>query len=304
MNLKISNERLRALVDVSANVVQLATGFHFVEGPIWIADEEYLLFSDIPRNARIRWDMSDGARVVASPTNKANGMTIDAGCNLVVCEHATSALVQMDLDGTGAGRKVLASHHQGRALNSPNDVVVRSDQSIYFTDPMGGRQNDLVGLSRPQELNFQGVFRLGIEGDLSAVAQDFEVPNGLCFSPDGSKLYVNDTRREHIRVFAVQEDGSLSGGRVFADQIGTAAPRDGLVDGMKCDELGNVWVTGPLGIWIFDPAGVHLGVIGVPEVAANLHWGGPEWNWLFITATSSLYRIRAKVSGAREPFMG
>jgi gluconolactonase len=210
----------------------------------------------------------------------------------------------MNPDGTGSGREALATHYDGRELNSPNDVVVKSDGSIYFTDPTYGRMPGF-GLEREQELDFQGVYRLPAGGgELELVVDDFAQPNGLCFTADESLLYINDTDRAHIRVFEVGSDGSLSGGDVLADGIGTGELESGeLVDGMKLDEPGNIWVTGPKGVWVFSPEGEHLGVLEVPENVGNLNWGGPDWNWLFIPASTSMYRVQTKVSGNRLPYM-
>jgi len=291
------------LVAEDAELEQLGTGFTFTEGPLWHTGG-YLLFSDMPGDVRRRWDESGGVTEVARPSNKGNGMTWDLEGRLVVCEHVTSSLVRMDPDGTGSGREVLASHYDGRELNSPNDVVVKSDGTIYFTDPTYGRMPGF-GIEREQDLDFQGVYRIPPGGgDLELAVDDFVQPNGLCFSPDESLLYVNDTDRAHIRVFDVQPDGSLSGGQVLADGIGTGELESGeLVDGMKLDERGNVWVTGPKGVWVFSPQGEHLGVVEVPENVGNVNWGGPAWNWLFIAASASMYRVNTNVSGNRLHYM-
>ena len=210
----------------------------------------------------------------------------------------------MDPDGTGSGREVLASHYEGKTLNSPNDVIVKSDGTIYFSDPTYGRMPGF-GVERDQELDFQGVYRISPEGgEPQLLVDDFEQPNGLCFSPDESLLYINDTPRAHIRAFDVQPDGSIANGRMFAEGIGTGElEKGGLVDGMKCDEHGNIWVTGPDGVWIFDSDGEHLGVLEVPESVGNINWGGPDWNWLFLPSTTSLYRVQCKVAGNRLGYM-
>jgi gluconolactonase len=214
----------------------------------------------------------------------------------------------MDPDGTGHARDVIASHYCDLELNSPNDIVVHSDGSIYFTDPPAGR-TAMHGLERPQQLNFQGVFRIPPGGGaVQLLLDDFERPNGLCFSPDESRLYVNDTARSHIRVFDIRSDGTPQNGRVFAENIGgydraVGLTQGGVVDGMKCDERENLWVTGPGGIWIFSPEGQHLGIVQIAEGPANLHWGGADWSWMYVAATTSIYRLRARVSGRLEPFM-
>ncbi len=304
MAVKAESEQLHELVDANAEVEQIGTGFTFTEGPIWSASGRFLLFSDMPGDTRRRWDEQGGVREVAKPSNKGNGMTLDADGRLLVCEHSTSSVVRIDPDGTGSGREVLASHYEGKELNSPNDIVVHSSGAIYFSDPTYGRMPGF-GVEREQDLDFQGVYRIPpAGGELTLLAGDFVQPNGLCFSPDESLLYVNDTDRAHIRVFDVAADGTISNSRVFASGIGTGELATGeLVDGMKCDEHGNVWVTGPRGVWVFAPSGEHLGVIEIPENVGNVHWGGPDWSWLFVAASTSVYRVKTTTSGRREPFM-
>jgi gluconolactonase len=291
------------LIDEDAEVEQLGTGFTFTEGPLWHPDG-YLLFSDMPGDVRRRWTESEGVTEVANPSNKGNGMTWDLEGRLLVCEHVTSSLVRIHPDGTGSSREVLATHYDGKQLNSPNDVVVKSDGTIYFTDPTYGRMPGF-GIEREQDIDIQGVYRIAPGGgDPELVVDDFVQPNGLCFSLDESLLYVNDTDRAHIRVFEVQDDGSLANGRVLAEGIGTGDLDSGeLVDGMKLDERGNIWVTGPEGVWVFGPDGEHLGTLEVPENVGNLNWGGPDWDWLFLPASTSMYRVKTKVSGNRLPYM-
>ena len=183
------------------------------EGPIWHPREQCLYFSDIPADTRRRWSAADGASDVRHPNDKGNGMTLDADLNLYICEHVTSALIRETPSGE---RQVLASHYNGKELNSPNDVVVKSDGSVYFSDPWYGRM-PVFGLERERELGFQAVFRIAPDGALHCEVDDFDQPNGLCFSPDESILYINDTTRAHIRVFDVGADGSLSNGRMFAE---------------------------------------------------------------------------------------
>jgi gluconolactonase len=258
----------------------------------------------MPGDVRRRWDQQSGVQEVANPSNKGNGMTFDNDGRLIVCEHVTSSVVRMDPDGTGSGREVLATHYEGRELNSPNDVVVKSDGAIYFSDPTYGRMPGF-GIEREQDLDFQGVYRIAPGGgDPQLLVDDFDQPNGLCFSTDESLLYINDTTRAHIRVFDVAADGTIANGRVLADGIGSGDLAIGdLVDGMKLDERGNVWVTGPGGVCVFDAQGEHIGTVEVPENVGNVNWGGPDWNQLFIPATTSVYRIQCKVSGNRLPYM-
>jgi gluconolactonase len=305
MGVVANNPKLYDLVASSAQVEQIATGFTFTEGPIWHPDG-YLLFSDMPMDVRRKWTEDGGVVEVMKPANKCNGMTLDADLNLIVCEHWTSHVVRARLnpDGTEASREVIASHYQGKELNSPNDVVVKSDGSIYFSDPTYGRM-DVFGNPRDQDLDFQGFYRIPPGGgEPQLLAGDFTQPNGLCFSPDESILYVNDSGILHIRRFAVNADGTVSGGEVLIDGIGD--PDDfagGICDGMKCDEQGNIWVTGPGGVWVVTPDGEHLGTVEVPEHTGNLNWGGPAWDVLYVPSSTSVYRFRCKVPGNRLSYM-
>jgi gluconolactonase len=302
MGVQVNAAALEELVDPNAEVEQVATGFTFTEGPIWNAREQALYFSDMPGDVRRRWSEADGVREVMRPSNKCNGLTYDAEGNLLVCEHTTSLLVRERPDGA---RETVASHFQGKELNSPNDVVVRSDGSIYFSDPWFGRM-PVFGLERERELGFQGVYRVppgGGDPELVVGRDEYEQPNGLCFSPDESLLYVNDTPKAYIKVYDVNPDGSLANGRMFFEGIGSGIIEEGIPDGMKCDERGNVWVTGPGGIWVISSEGERLGLIEVPENTGNLTWGSDDWHTLFIPSSTSLYRIRTKVGPRREPYM-
>jgi len=228
-------------------------------------------------------------------------MTLDNDGNLIVCEHVTSSVVR---EPPGGGRETLATHWGDKELNSPNDVIVASDGSIIFSDPTYGRMPGF-GLEREQDLDFQGVYRLPAGGGaIELLVDDFAQPNGLCFSPDESLLYINDTDHAHIRVFDVGPSHALSNGRVFAEGIGTGELASGeLVDGMKIDEQGNVYVTGPKGVWIYAPDGEHLGVIEVPESVGNVNWGDDDWQSLYIPASTSVYRVRMKVGGNKLGYM-
>jgi gluconolactonase len=303
MAVDVKSEKLHELVDSKAQVEKLATGFTFTEGPIWNKEGRFLLFSDMPADIRRRWSEADGVTEVANPSNKGNGMTYDAEGRLLVCEHVTSSLVRMDPDGTGGNRETLASHYEGKELNSPNDVIVANDGSIYFSDPWYGRM-PVFGIERERELDFQGVYRIAPEGgDPQLLVDDFEQSNGLCFSPDESLLYINDTPKAHIRVFDRQADGTIANGRMFFEGIGSGVIEEGIPDGMKCDEHGNVYVTGPGGVWVIGPEAELLGVIEVPENVGNLNWGGDDWTDLYMPSSTSLYRISMKVSGNRLSYM-
>jgi gluconolactonase len=291
-----------ALIDEHAPVRQAGSGFTFTEGPIWHPVDQYLLFSDMPGDVRRRLD-AHGVREVMRPSNKGNGLTYDADLNLLACEHATSSVARFRPDGT---REVLATHFEGRELNSPNDICVKSDGSIWFSDPWYGRMPH-YGVERPRQLGWQGVFRLrpghrpGDEPQLMVDRYTFTQPNGLCFSPDESRLYVNDTEQANIRVYDVTPQG-LTNGRVFASGLrDTLLP--GVPDGMKCDALGNVWCCAPGGLWVYAPDGRHIGKVAIPELPANLHWGGEDWRTLYVCATTSVYAIPVKVGPRSEPFM-
>jgi gluconolactonase len=282
-------------------VERVATGFTFTEGPIWNKHEDYLLFSDMPGDVRRRWSEGTGVEEVMRPSNKCNGMVYDSEGNLLVCEHVTSSVVRERADGI---RETIASHYRGKELNAPNDVVTRSDGTIYFSDPTYGRMPGF-GLEREQELSFQAVYRIaagGGEPELVVPENEFEEPNGLCFSPDESLMYINDTPRALIRVYDVQADGSLANGRPFFNGIGNGVIEEGVPDGMKCDERGNVWVTGPGGVWVISPEAEHMGVIQVPENVGNLAWGGSDWKMLYMPSSTSLYRTPTKVASARLPY--
>ena len=304
MGIEVKSDKLAELVDPGAQVERVATGFTFTEGPIWNHADGYLLFSDMPGDVRRRWSESGGVEEVMNPSNKGNGMVYDAEGNLLVCEHVTSSLVRERPDGT---RETLATHYKGKELNSPNDVCVRSDGTIYFSDPWYGRMPGF-GLERDRDLGFQGVYMLrpgftpGDEPELAVAEDEFEMPNGLCFSPDESLMYINDTPRAHIKVFDVAADGTLSNGRMFFENIGSGVIEEGIPDGIKIDERGNVWVTGPRGVWVISPEGEHLGVVEVPENTGNMTWGDEDWKSLYIPSSTSLYRIRTKVGPARLPY--
>lgn len=292
----------RNLIDEHAPVRQEGSGFTFTEGPIWHPVDHYLLFSDMPGDVRRRLDRA-GVREIMNPSHKGNGMTYDTNLNLLVCEHATSSVARFSPDGR---REVLASHFEGRELNSPNDIVVKSDGSIWFTDPWYGRMPG-YGVERPRELGWQGVFRLppghkpGDEPELVVDRYLFTMPNGLCFCPDESKLYINDTEQANIRVFDV-EGGKLVNGRVFAAGIRDSL-KPGVPDGMKCDAEGNIWVTAPGGLWVYDSSGKLIGKVSIPELPANLHWGGEDWRTLYVAASTSVYSVPVKIGPRNEPFM-
>jgi gluconolactonase len=291
--LDVHDERVLELVAKDAALETVADGFGFTEGPVWVDDGAYLLFSVVTGNRRYRWDEQHGARVVSDPSGFCNGMTLDRAGRLVVCEAAARAIVRMDADGAGAGREILADRYRGRALNSPNDVVVGSDGAVWFTDSW---YLDKLLPGSEQELDFEGVFRIPPGGgEVELVLRDTRFPNGLCLSPDETLLYVNETAVGHIRVVGLGGAADAEG-RLFAQ---VPYEESGHVDGMKCDERGNVWVTGPGGIWIIDAAGRHLGTIRTPQRGANLAWGGADRRSLFLTCVTDVHRLETLVAGSR-----
>lgn len=264
MSVVVHDPAMLALIDRDAEVARVAGGFMFTEGPVWHPREHYLLFSDMPGDVIRRWDASKGVQAQWQPSSKANGMTYDRQGRLLVCHHATSNVTRLNADGS---TQVLASHFDGKELNSPNDIVVRKDGRIYFTDPTYGRM-EYYGVKRESELAFRGVYRIALGGELDLLVDDFVQPNGLCFSLDETLLYINDTERGVIKVFDVKADGSIDNGRDFVSPKGEG---EGAPDGMKIDSLGNLYTSGPGGIHIFSAAGTNLGIIGTPEVCANSH---------------------------------
>ena len=292
---------LSDLVDLDDEYLELGSGYEFTEGPTWSVYEQALLFSDIPGDTRYRWAGEGAPEVYVAPNHKGNGLVVERGGTYLVCESDTSVVSRFTPDGQ---RTVVASHFEGAELNSPNDIVTRADDSIYFTDPNYGRWNDWIGIERKPELDFQGIFRCERDGsDLALLVprDEFEQPNGLCFSPDESVLYVNDSPRCHIKAFEVAPDGSLGPGRILFEGLGTGAVGASTPDGMKCDELGNIWAGGPGGIWLIDPAGRHLGTLPMPEFPGNLAWGGPDLRTLFVCASTRVFAVRTKVASAPLP---
>ncbi|TAK26118.1 MAG: SMP-30/gluconolactonase/LRE family protein [Chloroflexota bacterium] len=269
---------------------RIATGFTFTEGPVWRGSD--LLFSDIPNNRTVRYRiLGEGPEVTTfrTPSGNANGLTLDHQGRLLACEHSGRRVSRVNADGSV---ETMADNYEGKRLSSPNDIVVRSDGSIFFTDPPYGLKNQSEGRETP----CNGVFRLDSAGRLHLLVDDFERPNGLAFSPDETTLYIDDSAKAHIRAFDVAVDGSLSNGRVWAELKGAAGER-GVPDGMKVDSEGNVYCTGAGGIWVFAANGRHLGRIHMPEVTANLAWGDSDWKSLYLTATTSVYRLRMNVAG-------
>lgn len=277
---------VRAIASSKAKVEKLSTGFKFIEGPVW-DKRGFLLFSDIGANTIYKLAPDRQISIFRHPAGRANGNTLDREGRLITAEH-DRRLVRTEKNRI---LTVLVERYGNKRLNSPNDVVVKSDGSIYFTDPPYGIDK------AKEELGFYGVYRRSPDGTLILLTKEMVRPNGLAFSPDEKTLYVSDSEKGHIRVFPVKSDGKLSKGRVFAQLAG---PKDkGVPDGMKVDVQGNVYCSGPEGVWIFSPNGQLLGKILVPEVVTNLAWGDKDYKSLYITATQSLYRIRLNVRGVQ-----
>jgi gluconolactonase len=305
-----------AIVPADAMVEKIGDGFKFLEGPIWVhaKGQGYLLFSDIPANVIRKWDPKDGFSVFleksgysgtitpdfGGQTNNgfgvvnligSNGITIDKQGRIVFCTHGDREVVRLEKNGK---RTILASRYEGKRLNSPNDLVFKSDGSLYFTDPPSGLRD---GDKNPQkELPFNGVYRLS-KGKLTLLAKDFVRPNGIAFSPDEKYLYVNDTVRKVIERFDVQPDGGVTNRKIITDMNSDTAP--GAPDGMKVDKQGNIYCTGPQGFWIVSPEGKHLATIKTKELPANLNWGDADAKMLYLTARTGLYRIHLNIAGVR-----
>lgn len=296
MSVEIRAAAFRSVVGDDVDLEVLGSGFDFTEGPIWHPGERHLIFSDMPGNHMRKWSAAHGIETFRKPSNMANGNAYDRQGRIVTCEHATSRVTRTEADGSIT---VLASHWEGKELNSPNDVIVKSDGAIYFSDPTFGRM-EYYGVKRDCELDFRGVYRIapGDDPALSLLADDFDQPNGLTFNNDESLLFVNDTMRRHVRVFDVRPDGSAINGRLWCEVTGEG---NGAPDGMKVDSEDNLYCTGPGGVHVFDRDANCLGVIHVPESVANFTWGGDDLCELYMTAVSSLYRCRVKIPG-RVPF--
>jgi len=293
------DERFRRLVISSARLEKLAEGCRWAEGPAYFPAGRYLVWSDIPNDRMMRYDeTSNAVSVFRAPAGYSNGNTVDRQGRLVTCEHGNRRVTRTEQDGSIT---VLASHYQGKRLNSPNDAVVKSDGSVWFTDPAYGIDSDYEGHKAESEIGECHVYRIDpATGEVSVVADDFVRPNGIAFSPDEKRLYVADTGAthvedgpRHIRVFDVGEDGRLTGGKVFATCTA------GLFDGFRLDEAGRIWTSAGDGVHCYDPDGTLIGKILVPEAVANVVFGGVKRNRLYICATTSLYSIMLPVNGAK-----
>ncbi len=289
---------LERIVATSQSIEELADGFGGsqgpAEGPLWWREGGYLVFSDIHNNRRMKYEPGRGVSLLLEPTNRANGLTRDLQGRLIACEHDSRRVTRQEPDGSIT---VVANSFQGRQLNRPNDVVVKSDGSIYFTDPWTS-----PNAPNQWDLTFCGVYRVTPDlGTLSLLIDDFVLPNGLAFSPDESVLYVNDTRRGHIRAFELLPNGTLAkhSDRVFADLRG---PEPGVPDGMKVDVEGNVYCGGAGGLWIMDPKGKKLGrIVHGASATTNLAFGGADWKTLYFTSRNHLGAVNVKIAGIPVP---
>jgi gluconolactonase len=283
--LRANSPKFWKLIGRHAQMKRMATGFGFTEGPVW-DPHGFLYVSDEVINKIFRV-YPDGHREELIALGDPDGNTFDQEFQLLDCASVLRAMIRIDASGH---YKVLADRYEGKRFNSPNDVVIGPDGAIYFTDPT-------LDLPKGQkkEIPFQGVFRLDAQGGVQLLAQDMAQPNGLAFSPDGKRLYVDDSERKDIRVYDVLPGGKVANGRLFGREEG--GPHEGVPDGMRVDRHGNLFVTGPLGIWVWDPEGNHLGTIVVPEQPANLTWGDAGYGTLYLTATTSVYKIRTRVRG-------
>ncbi|MFL5759064.1 MAG: SMP-30/gluconolactonase/LRE family protein [Thermomicrobiales bacterium] len=295
----VLDERFKPCFNQTARLDLLADGCRWVEGPAYFPAGRYLIWSDIPNDRIMRWDETNGiTSVFRHPAGYTNGHTVDRQGRLVSCEHGGRRVSRTELDGTIT---TIADRYQGRRLNSPNDVVVKSDGSIWFTDPAYGIETDYEGHKSPMEVDGCYVYRVDpASGDIAVVADDFVRPNGIAFSPDERKLYIADTGAthakdgpRHIRVFDVKDDGTLSGGDVFATCT------NGFFDGFRFDTEGRLWTSAGDGVHCYDPDGTLIGKILVPGPVANVVFGGPKRNRLFICATTCVYSIYLFVNGAK-----
>src|SRR3984957_7930615 len=281
--LKAESPKFWELFAKDARLEKIAGGFGFTEGPVW-DPHGFVYVSDGEKNKLLRV-YPDGRIETVLEIGDPDGSTLDAKGRLVTTASVLRAIIRVDPEGK---YKVLADKYEAKKFNSPNDVILGPDGALYFTDPT----LDLPK-GEKQELAYQGVFRLGMDGAVSLLTTELTQPNGLAFSPDGKRLYIDDTEKHDIRVYDVGAKGTLKNGRLFGKEEGS----DGVPDGMRVDRKGNVFVTGPGGIWVWDPEGNHLGTILLPEIAANLNWGDADYRTLYITASTSVYRLKTRTRG-------
>ena len=298
-NYEIRDDRFKRGIKLDEPIDRIWTGGKWTEGPVYSAAFRCLIWSDIPNDRRLRWDELTGsvADIRSGLGCYTNGSTLDREGRVVACEHGTRSVTRIEHDGSVT---ILASHFEGKRFNSPNDVVVRSDGSIWFSDPAYGIESDYEGFQAEPELDGEHVYRLDPgSGDITQVTADFACPNGLAFSLDEQTLYIADsggTRyasgEHHIRAFSVGEDGTLSGGKVFAEC------EAGVFDGFRFDTKGRIWTSAKDGVHCYHPDGTLLGKIFIPEEVSNVCFGGPKRNRLFVTASTSVYSVLLPTTGA------
>lgn len=298
--LEVKDPALHQLVRSDAELEQIVAGAGFTEGPVWMGN--HLLFSDLLNNRICKWEMTRAGAELTTwryPSGAdledqrdihhrgSNGLTLDKHGRLLACEHGRRRVSRTDADGMVV---TVADSYQGKRLNSPNDVVVRSDGMIFFSDPPYGLPNQSEG----KEQDADAFYRIEPDGNVVRLVDDFVRPNGLAFSPDERTIYLADTRQFHLRAFEVTTEGDLTNGRLFADM---SNPQMDGPDGLKVDSLGNIWCTGARGVWVFTDSGKLLGIVRTPQRPANCAFGGDEWKTLYITAQQCLYRIELDVAG-------
>ena len=290
IELDVRDQRLYLIFDHDTEIEIVADGFKFLEGPAWHPYEEHLRFSDILGNSTLQWSEAEGLHVYRRNSHLANGNTYDRAGKFLSCHHASSRVTRMD----DLSMTVLASHYHGKELNSPNDIVVKSDGAIYFTDPPYGREPK-VGIPRDPQLDFNGVYRIDPDDhSLTLLTSTLNRPNGLCFSADESLLYINDSPEYKIYVFDVARDGTLANGRIFAE---TSGDGPGVPDGMKIDSEGNLYCCAQGGLHIFAADGSLLGHLRTPMQITNFTWGDTDLRSLYLTGITTLYRVKVRIAG-------
>ena len=288
---RVSGE-LDRLLDPAQEVEELSSGYQLAEGPLWIQEESCLLFSDVRGDRRMKWTPAEGVSEFSKPTNEANGLTLDTYGRLIACEHASRRVTRLETEGDVT---VVANRYRGARLNRPNDVAVKSDGSIYFTDPNRGVPPEEL------EMDCSGVYRVSADlGTITLLVGDFIYPNGLAFSPDEKVLYVVETWGRRLRAFNVNSLGLLD---LETERLLQTFESDlpGVPDGVKVDVEGNIYCVGPGGVWVLDPWGEHLGTIVTGGQTTNCGWGGGDWKSLFITTPRALFRIHVNVPGVGLP---